>query len=103
MLKDKGNAALNQGKLVEAIQFYSEAIKLDEKNHVLYSNRSAAYCKSGKYTEALVDAEKTVSLKPDWAKVSCAGFLCYKALPMFVKFLKFLNFAGLFSTWKCFI
>lgn len=70
ILKDKGNAALNQGKFDEAIQCYSEAIKLDQNNHVLYSNRSAAYCKCGKYNEALTDAEKTVSLKPDWAKVS---------------------------------
>lgn len=68
ILKDKGNAALNQGNFDEAIKFYTEAINLDQKNHVLFSNRSAAYCKCGKYSEALADAEKTVSLKPDWAK-----------------------------------
>ncbi len=68
-LKDKGNAALNAGKFDEAIKFYSDAIKLDPNNHVLYSNRSAAYCKNNKFKEALTDAEKTVSLKPDWAKV----------------------------------
>lgn len=69
-LKEKGNTSLNEGKFDEAIRYYSEAIKLDPKNHVLYSNRSAAYCKSNKFTEALADAEKTVALKPDWAKVS---------------------------------
>lgn len=41
---------------------------MDDKNHVLYSNRSAAYAKADKFAQALEDAEKTVSLKPDWAK-----------------------------------
>ncbi|XKL66599.1 hypothetical protein PGB90_010019 [Kerria lacca] len=68
VLKDKGNAALNLGKFDEAIKFYTEAIKLDSNNHVLYSNRSAAYCKCFKFKEALSDAEKTVSLKADWPK-----------------------------------
>lgn len=67
-LKDKGNAALNAGNFQEAIRCYSDAIKLDPSNHVLYSNRSAAHCKAGSYSEALDDAEKTVSLKSDWAK-----------------------------------
>lgn len=69
ILKDKGNVALNSGNLDDAIKYYSEAIALDNKNHVLYSNRSAAYAKAGKYTEALDDANKTVAIKPDWAKV----------------------------------
>lgn len=67
-LKDKGNTALQANKFDEAIKYYTEAIGLDNKNHVLYSNRSAAYAKAGKYTQALEDAEKTVQLKPDWGK-----------------------------------
>ncbi|XP_011498449.1 PREDICTED: stress-induced-phosphoprotein 1 [Ceratosolen solmsi marchali] len=67
-LKDKGNAALKEGKIEEAIDFYSQAIELDPNNHILYSNRSAAYAKECQYTKALEDAEKTVSLKPDWGR-----------------------------------
>lgn len=67
-MKEKGNVALQEGKFDEAITFYTQAIELDSSNHVLYSNRSAAYAKSGKYLQALEDAEKTVSLKPDWGK-----------------------------------
>ncbi|XP_047940883.1 malonyl-coenzyme:anthocyanin 5-O-glucoside-6'''-O-malonyltransferase-like [Salvia hispanica] len=37
-------------------------------NHVLYSNRSAAYACLHQFIEALSHAEKTVELKPDWAK-----------------------------------
>lgn len=68
LLKEKGNAALQSGNYDEAIKCYTDAIALDGNNHVLYSNRSAAYAKSEKYQQALSDAEKTVSLKPDWGK-----------------------------------
>lgn len=68
ILKDKGNAALAENKFEEAIKYYTEAINLDPKNHVLYSNRSAAYAKANKYAQALQDADKTVELKPDWGK-----------------------------------
>lgn len=67
-MKEKGNAALQEGNLNEAIKHYTDAIALDGNNHVLYSNRSAAYAKAEKYNLALEDAEKTVNLKPDWGK-----------------------------------
>lgn len=70
-LKRQGNSALQEGNMEEAIQLYSEAIRLDPDNHILYSNRSAAYAKLQEYEKALEDAEKTVKLKPDWAKVRC--------------------------------
>lgn len=67
-LKAKGNAALQSENFDDAIKYYSEAIDIDPSNHILYSNRSAAYVKVGKYTNSLEDANKTVSLKPDWPK-----------------------------------
>ncbi|KAK5006179.1 hypothetical protein LTR28_006800, partial [Elasticomyces elasticus] len=47
---------------------FSEAIKLQPDNHVLYSNRSGAYASLKDYTHALEDANKTVEIKPDWPK-----------------------------------
>jgi stress-induced-phosphoprotein 1 len=67
-LKAKGNAALQSENFDEAIKYYTQAIEIDPSNHILFSNRSAAYAKVGKYTSSLEDAEKTVSLKPDWPK-----------------------------------
>jgi tetratricopeptide (TPR) repeat protein len=39
--KAKGNAALQAKKFDEAIEMYTEAIKLDPSNQVFYSNRYA--------------------------------------------------------------
>lgn len=72
-LKGKANTAFSAGKNDEAIDLYTQAIALDDKNHVLFSNRSAAYAKSNKFEEALKDAEKCLSLKPDFVKVDLSG------------------------------
>lgn len=68
ILKEKGNAALTAGKFSEAIENYTQAIQIDESNHVLYSNRSAAFLKAGRLQEALADAEKTIQLNEKWPK-----------------------------------
>ncbi|ESQ38220.1 hypothetical protein EUTSA_v10028542mg [Eutrema salsugineum] len=66
--KAKGNAAFSSGDCATAITHFTEAINLAPTNHVLYSNRSAAYASLHRYAEALSDAKKTVELKPDWSK-----------------------------------
>lgn len=66
--KQQGNAAFKQGNNKEAIDRYSDGLLLDPGNHVLYSNRSAAYLKMGVPQRALSDADEVVRLKPDWGK-----------------------------------
>ncbi|CAH8310847.1 unnamed protein product [Eruca vesicaria subsp. sativa] len=66
--KSKGNAAFSSGDYASAITHFTSAINLSPTNHILYSNRSAAYASLHRYAEALSDAKKTVELKPDWAK-----------------------------------
>lgn len=68
VLKEKGNKALAENNINDAIKYYSEAIELDPKNSVLFSNRSAAYAKNNQYELALNDANKAVEIKPDWSK-----------------------------------
>nr|CCC90597.1 putative stress-induced protein sti1 [Trypanosoma congolense IL3000] len=67
-LKDKGNKEFTSGRYTEAAQLFTQAIALDPSNHVLYSNRSGCYAALHDYPKALTDAEKCVSLKPDWVK-----------------------------------
>jgi len=66
--KEKGNKAFSAGDYATAITAYTEAIAADPTDHVLHSNRSAANAKNGAFKDALLDANKCIELKPDWAK-----------------------------------
>jgi len=66
--KAKGNAAFKAKQYAEAVTHFTAAIAADSGNHVLYSNRSAAYAGQEDYKNALLDADKCIELKPDWAK-----------------------------------
>ncbi|KAI0853531.1 heat shock protein [Daldinia vernicosa] len=67
-LKALGNKAIAEKKFDEAIDAFTKAITIDPNNHILYSNRSAAYASKKDWTNALSDAEKTTQIKPDWPR-----------------------------------
>ncbi|KAK3355414.1 hypothetical protein B0H65DRAFT_451920 [Neurospora tetraspora] len=67
-LKALGNKAIAEKNFDEAIDKFTQAIALDPSNHILYSNRSAAYASKKDWDNALKDAEKTTEIKPDWPK-----------------------------------
>ena len=66
--KAAGNDAFKAGDYLKAAAAYTKAIKADPANHVYYSNRSQAFLKLSKVTKALEDAEKCISLAPDFVK-----------------------------------
>jgi tetratricopeptide (TPR) repeat protein len=68
-LKRQAAEALSKGRVDQAVQAYTHAIGLDDKNATLFSNRSAAYLSLGEYVEALGDAETGLKLRNDWAKL----------------------------------
>lgn len=45
----QGNAAYKEKQWHKAINFYTEAIKLNDKNATYYSNRAAAHLGLGRY------------------------------------------------------
>ena len=69
--KSKGNEYFRSGQYQKAVEHYSEAIRIDPQNVLVYSNRSLAYSKLKEYPSALADACKCVQIRPQWAK----GFL----------------------------
>ena len=68
LAKERGNTAFKNGDFLKASQQYSMAIRLDVKNHVLHSNRSAAYASMQSWDRALEDGEKCIKLAPSWGK-----------------------------------
>ncbi|KOS17497.1 Heat shock protein sti1 -like protein [Escovopsis weberi] len=67
-LKALGNKAIADKNFDEAIEKFTLAIEIQPENHILYSNRSAAYASKKDWDSALKDAVKTTEIKPDWAK-----------------------------------
>mmetsp|Transcript_112181 Transcript_112181/g.194772 ORF Transcript_112181/g.194772 Transcript_112181/m.194772 type:complete len:1356 (-) Transcript_112181:447-4514(-) len=77
--RDLGNEAYKNDQYELAVRHYTNAIHLDKDNHVHYSNRCAAYINLGRLDDALHDANKTISMKPDWPKgYSRKGSVLYK-------------------------
>ncbi|KFD54157.1 hypothetical protein M513_04934 [Trichuris suis] len=68
-LVDNAAEACAKGDYEEALEFYDTALELDPKNHVLFSNRSAIFCKLARYDEALESAERSLQLNPKWSRV----------------------------------
>lgn len=66
--KELGTKAFTAKDFPLAIEHFTSAIKESPGDHTLYSNRSAAYYSSNNLVKALEDAEKCISVKPDWDK-----------------------------------
>ncbi|KFY19217.1 hypothetical protein V493_08076 [Pseudogymnoascus sp. VKM F-4281 (FW-2241)] len=66
--KNKGNAALQKKQYQEAIDLYTEAIKIDLGNAVYRCNRSAALFSKEMFEDAEEDAYIAAQLDPKYAK-----------------------------------
>lgn len=64
----RGNQMANLQHFQEAVNLFSEAIKLDPKDYRFYGNRSYCFDRLGHYQRALKDAEKSISFSPQWPK-----------------------------------
>jgi len=69
-LKVVGNAAMQRGDCIQAIDAYTEALNINGSHisHTILSNRSAAHLLKGDGLSALEDADSVIALKPAWHK-----------------------------------
>lgn len=77
-MKDLGNKAFAAKDYDKAIDLFTQAIAVDPKNHVLFSNRSAAKAGKKEWAAALEDAEQ-VSMCSSHSDPSAN--VTYSALP----------------------
>lgn len=66
--KEQGTEQFKLNNFDKAVEFYTYAIEDAPGDHTIFGNRAASYQNLKKYTEALADGEKCVSLKSDWIK-----------------------------------
>lgn len=67
-LKNEGNKAFAQHDWPTAIDYYTKAINLHDKEPTFFANRAQAYIKSEAYGYAIADATKAIELNPKFIK-----------------------------------
>jgi len=75
-LREEGNVLFKANKYGEARDKYTEALRHDLSDALIYSNRSAASTKLHDYELALSDALRCIEIKPQWSllKVTFVNF-----------------------------
>ncbi|XP_058645461.1 small glutamine-rich tetratricopeptide repeat-containing protein beta isoform X2 [Onychostoma macrolepis] len=67
-LKNEGNNHMKEENYSSAVDCYTKAIELDQRNAVYYCNRAAAHSKLGNYTEATGDCERAIAIDSTYSK-----------------------------------
>ncbi|KAF1401136.1 Sperm-associated antigen 1, partial [Spheniscus humboldti] len=89
-LKNEGNDFVKKGKYEEAVNKYSECIKLNTKECTIYTNRALCYLKLYKYEEAKQDCDHVLQIEDSNIKAFYRRALAYKGLQVRKK-----NMAGI--------
>lgn len=80
LLKNKGNEFMKAEKFSDALECYTQALKLDSNNSVFFCNRAAAYSKLQKHVKAIEDCEKALAIDPQYSKAYGRMGIAYTAL-----------------------
>ncbi|XP_010187312.1 PREDICTED: sperm-associated antigen 1 [Mesitornis unicolor] len=79
-LKNEGNDFVRKGKYEEAVNKYSECMKLNTKECAIYTNRALCYLKLNKYEEAKQDCDHVLQIEDSNIKAFYRRALAYKGL-----------------------
>ncbi|CAF0877328.1 unnamed protein product [Adineta ricciae] len=66
--KAKGNDAFHQQLYDQAIEYYTQGLKVKKDYDVLYTNRAQVYVKQGRYEDAINDCEWALKVTPTYIK-----------------------------------
>ncbi|NXJ64544.1 SPAG1 protein, partial [Rostratula benghalensis] len=89
-LKNEGNDFVKKGKYEEAVNKYSECMKLNTEECAIYTNRALCYLKLSKYEEAKQDCDHVLQIEDSNIKAFYRRALAYKGLQVRKK-----NMAGI--------
>ncbi|CAF5079368.1 unnamed protein product [Rotaria sp. Silwood1] len=67
-LKTKGNNAFHQQLYNQAIDYYTEGLKLKKDYDILYTNRAQVYVKQERYKDAIDDCNWALKITPTFIK-----------------------------------
>ncbi|XP_059176725.1 small glutamine-rich tetratricopeptide repeat-containing protein alpha-like [Physella acuta] len=79
-LKNKGNDFMKCEKFSDALDSYSQAIRLDARNAVYFCNRAAAYSKLNKHQQAIEDCNRALAIDPSYSKAYGRMGIAFTAL-----------------------
>ncbi|CAL1535426.1 unnamed protein product [Lymnaea stagnalis] len=79
-LKNKGNDFMKSEKFSDALESYSQAIRLDARNAVYFCNRAAAYSKLNKHQQAIEDCNRALAIDPSYSKAYGRMGIAFTAL-----------------------
>lgn len=78
--KNEGNAAIKAHNWPLAIENYTKAIEIYDKEPAYFSNRAQANIKSEAYGSAIIDASKAIELDPNFVKAYYRRAVAYTAI-----------------------
>ena len=94
-LKQRADMLFMDKMYLEAIQYYSDALKVDSNaiywHSVIYCNRAACYMALSMFREALIDCHNSLSRQPDYPKAYLRRARVFKVLCIFSQFNTFLK------------
>nr|XP_023687199.1 uncharacterized protein LOC111853954 isoform X1 [Paramormyrops kingsleyae] len=67
-LANAANSLAGIGDYVQAVKYFTDAIKFNPKEYRLFGNRSFCYEKMQQYDKSLTDAEISLTMNPNWIK-----------------------------------
>lgn len=83
-LKEQGNAAVKRQKWQEAIQFYTNAIELYDKEPAYYCNRALCYFKLNDHPACIKDCSRVIKLDENYQKAYFRRMQSQEALGEFI-------------------